>query len=234
MRRRAVAVSGAAFAALLLVVAGLAFPTVDSGAASRPVELPQELEHLVFMACLPGLYTGTGDAAIDPAPNPGGVTAEQGLLFASDSSEGSGGAPSVRIESVGDWSVSVNSAGAYLRSRRSGGNPERTSSIAAAVIPAAQSLYDCMAPYRFEATSSVQPRSGAELLQLYRYDTAVLWPCLTSHGIDVGPRPSRAQFTASSSALVADPLATVPVTKKMLSRLVPALRACPLRPAYLG
>lgn len=239
MRRRAVAVGGAVIAALVLVgLATQAFPTVQAGAASKPVRLPHELEHLVFMACLPGLYPGADGASLTAAAdaarngvNAGGVAAEQGFIFSSD---GSGGATSVRIEAVGDWSVSVSSAGAMMRSRRSGGNPARTSSIAAAVIPAAQSLYDCMAPYRFESDEAQRPASSAELLQLYRYDTAVLWPCLASQGIDMGHPPSRAQFTAPSSALVADPLSTVAVTKKMLSRLAPALRECPLRPAYLG
>src|SRR4051794_14856895 len=136
MRRRMIAVGGAAVVALSIVaIAAQAFPTAQTGAASASVQLPQELEHLVFMACLPGLYPESRNAA-DAA---GGVAAEQGLRFSSD---GSDGALFVRIEAVGDWSVSVNRTGATMRSEGSNQNQARAGSIAAAVIPAAQSLYD--------------------------------------------------------------------------------------------
>jgi hypothetical protein len=232
MRRRTIVVGGAALVALSIVaIAAQAFPPGPTGAASASVELPQELEHLVFMACLPGLYPESTDAAGVAE----GVAAEQGFRFSSD---GSDGALFVRIEAVGDWSVSVSRTGATMRNERSNENEARADSIAAAVIPAAQSLYDCMVPFHFETADAGSPASAhlssAQLLQLYRYDTAVLWPCLTSQGIHMGDPPSRDDFAPSLSALAADPLSGVPVTKKMLSRLVPALRACPLRPAYLG
>lgn len=139
----------------------------------------------------------------------------------------------MRIEAVGEWSVSVNNVGATLRVERSSDNPARTDAIAAAVTPTARSLYDCMATYRFAAHDAETPRTSAQLLQLYRYDTAVLWPCLRSQGLDVGDPPSRDQFR-SFSAVTADPLSALTLSKKSLPRLVPALRACPLWPPYLG
>ena len=228
MRRRTIAVGGAVLVALAIVVlAAQAFPRVPAGAASKPVELPQELQDLVFMACLPGLDPGSVDAGTAA----GGVAAEQGFLFSSNRSDG---ALSVRIEAVGEWSVTVNSTGPTMRNERQSADAAQMVSIDLAVIPAAQSLYNCMAPYRFAANAAEPPRSGAQLLELYRYDTAVLWPCLKSQGIDVGDPPSRDQFVSSFSAVTADPFRAMTVTKKTLPRLASALRACPLRPAYLG
>jgi len=233
MRRRTIAVGGAILVALAVVVlAARAFPTAPAGAASKPVRLPHELEHLVFLACLPGLDPRSVDAgtAADGAAA-GGVAAEQGFLF---SSTGTPGALSVRIEAAGDWSVTVNRTGATMQNERPSADQTQMISIASSVIPAAQSLYNCMAPYRFDAHDAEPPRSSAELLQLYRYDKAVLWPCLRSRGIDLGDPPSRDQFVSTFSALTADPISAMTVTRKTLPRLAAALQACPLRPAYLG
>lgn len=228
MRRRTIAVGGAVLVALAVVVLAVrAFPTAPAAAASKPVELPQELENLVFQACLPGLYPGSVDAGAAA----GVVAAEQGLVFSSD---GSHGTLSVRIEATGDWSVTVSSAGATMRNERPSADQRQMTSIASEVIPAAQSLYNCMAPYHFAARDAEPPSSSAQLLQLYRYDTVVLWPCLRSRGIDVGDPPSRDQFVSSFSALTADPISAMTVTRKSLPRLAAALQACPLRPAYLG
>lgn len=233
MRRRTIAVGGAVLVVLAVVVlAAQAFPRAPAGGASQPIQLPQELEHLVFLACLPGLYPGSVDAgAAANGVAAGGVAAEQGFLF---SSEGSPGALSVRIEAAGDWSVTVSSSGATMRNERPSADQTQMISIASAVIPAAQSLYKCMAPYRFDARESEPPRSRAQLLQLYRYDRAVLWPCLKSRGIDLGDPPSRDQFVSAFSTLTADPISAMTVTRETLPRLAAALQACPLRPAYLG
>lgn len=228
-RRTTAAVGGAAITVLAVVlVAALSFPTAPAPRpSSQQVVLPEDLEPVVFMACLPGLFPGSAAAG----STAGGVTAEQGFVF---STNGSAAAFSVRIEAAGDWSVSVNRAGATMRSERSSDNPARISSIAAEVIPTARSLYRCMAPYHFAVHVAQSPDSSARLLQLYRYDREVLWPCLTSHGIDVGDPPTRDQFTSSFSALTADPMKSMTLTRKTLPRLAAALRACPLRPAYLG
>jgi hypothetical protein len=232
MRRRTAVVGGAAVVLLaVLTAAALAFP---SGAAvratSRPVQLPRELQLTVLLMCEPGLYHGF-DSAFDSAPDGDGVDATQGFLF---SSKGSGAALSVQIEEVGNWSVSVDRTGATIRNERPSADETQLVAMASEVIPAATSLYNCLAPYHFAAHDIQSPSSGAQLLQLYRYDTAVLWPCLNSHGIDVGDPPSRDQFVDSFSALTANPISAMTVTRKLLPRLASALRACPLRPAYLG
>jgi hypothetical protein len=230
-RRTTAAIGGVALAGIAVVAAAtLTFPTAPTALVTpTPIELPHELERVVFMACLPGLYAGSADAGSEPKGDGGGVVAEQGFLFSSD---GSTGALSVRIESVGDWSVSVSSTGANMRSERSSDNPQRITAIADAVTPTARSLYNCMAPYRFAAHDELPARSSGQLLQQYRYDAAVLWPCLIAHGIDPGVLPSRDQFTASF--LPVDPLSSMKLTRRTLPRLAAALQACPLRPAYLG
>src|SRR4051794_30049894 len=149
-RRTTAAIGGGGLARIAVVaVAALTFPTAPALlATATPIELPPELERGVVMACLPGLYSASGDEGSEPRGDSegGGVVAEQGFLFSSD---GSHGALSVRIESVGDWSVSVSSTGASMRSERSSDNPQRITAIADAVTPTARSLYNCMAPYRF-------------------------------------------------------------------------------------
>jgi hypothetical protein len=232
-RRTTVAVGGGLLVVLLVAAAAvLTFPTsATARSTSKPVELPRELQQLVFWTCLPGLFPAS-DSAV---PDSGGVNAVQGFDFSSTgSTTGSGSGFSVRIESVGDWSVSVGRAGAVVQNERPSADQTQLVAITSEVIPAAQSLYNCMAPYRFAAHDLEPPSSSAQLLQLYRYDALVLWPCLTSHGIDVGDPPSRDQFVSSFSALTADPIAAITPSRKMLPRLATALRACPLRPAYLG
>lgn len=229
MRRRArVATGGGILVAVCVVaVAALSFPT---GAAARgiskPVELPQDLQWTLFGTCLPGLDPASLDSSSD-----GGVQGVQGFRF---SAAGSAGGLSVEIEAMGDWSVAVTRTGAVFRNERPSADETQIASIASAVLPAARSLYTCMAPFRFARHATEPPTSSAQLLQLYRYDTNVLWPCLTSHGIDVGDPPSRDQFVNSLSARTADPFAAMTLTSKTLPHLIPALRACPIRPAYLG
>lgn len=215
------AIAGAAVALLAIVAAALlVFPREPvSRATSQPAELPQELAPLVVSWCTPGLAL--------PDPD----TSSQGLAFGID---GSGSGLSVQIESVGDWAVTVDRTGTSMLSERSGADATRMLSAASDAIPAARSLYNCLAPYRFAAHDLTPPSSSSKLLQLYRYDSTVLWPCLQSHGIDVGDPPSRDQFVSRSSARTADPFSAMTPTRKMLPRLVAALQACPLRPAYLG
>ncbi|HEY4152529.1 MAG TPA: hypothetical protein VGM38_04345 [Pseudolysinimonas sp.] len=230
MRRRArLALGGGLLAGVCIVaVAVLNFPTpAATPGASKPVELPTDLQSAVFFACLPGLDPASQDAesGVD------GIQATQGLGFSSGESLLG---LSVRIESAGVWSVSVDSTGATLHSERHGDNLDQMTRIAAEVIPTATSLYNCMEPYRFAAHTSEPPSSSAQLLQLYRYDATVLWPCLTAHGIDMGDPPTRDQFVSSVSARTADPFSAMKLTKQTLPRLTAALQACPLRPAYLG
>lgn len=220
MRRRVKVVIGGGVVALLAIVAVavVAFPGhVVTRGDSRPVELPGELELVVFNLCVPGL-------------EPSALEDGGGIAY---SIAGSGSRLMVTIESVGNWSVSVDRTGASLQNERSDANDTRMISFASNVIASTESLYNCMVPYRFAAVTT-PPTSSSQLLQLYRYDTNVLWPCMTSHGIKMGDPPGRGQFVSSVTARTADPIAAMTPTRKMLPRLVAALQACPLRPAYLG
>ncbi|HEY4152528.1 MAG TPA: hypothetical protein VGM38_04340 [Pseudolysinimonas sp.] len=220
MRRRVKVVIGGAAVALLaiVIVAVAAFPGhVVTRADSRPVELPGELANVVFDLCIPGL---------------GPSVFEDGRAIAY-SITGSGSRLKVQIESVGDWSVSVDRTGASLQNESSDADDTRMTSFASNVIPSAESLYNCIVPYRF-APVTTPPSSSSQLLQLYRYDTTVLWPCMASHGIKLGDPPTRAQFANSFTALTVEPFAAMAPSRKSLPRLVKALEACPLRPAYLG
>jgi len=233
MRRRTIAIGGALLAALaLLVSATLAFPTPQTVTARHSVTLPAELQQLVFEACLPGLFPDSGSSSrVSGGAATGALVADQGLRFTVG---GSPGALSVGIEAPGDWAVTVTHDGAEVKNQRPSADQSQLDSVTAQAVPAAQSLYRCMEPYRFEDYPPETLASPARLLQLYRYDALVLWPCLTSHGLDVGDPPSRDQFLTASSSVTSNPLSGTPVSRKTLSRLVAALRACPLRPAYLS
>lgn len=76
------------------------------------------------------------------------------------------------------------------------------------------------------------PSDSAGLLQLWRYSTAVLWPCYEQHGLDVGPAPSRAAF------LRGDPLQINPLNL-LRGQVADELwaqvqRDCPSIPGYLA
>jgi len=232
MRRRTIAVGGALLAALALVVsATLAFPTTAARTTPKAVALPRGLQELVFEACLPGLFTDNGTSFRSPdGSTTAPLIADQGLRFTIG---GSPGGLSVGIEAPGDWAVTVTHDGATVQNQRPSADQSQLASVTAQAVPAAQSLYECMAPYRFDDYPPETLTSRAQLLQLYRYDAVVLWPCLTSHGLDMGDPPSRDQFLTVSSDVTTNPLADVHMSRKMLPLLAPALRACPLRPAYL-
>ncbi|MEO7722492.1 MAG: hypothetical protein ABIS08_11330 [Pseudolysinimonas sp.] len=233
MRRRMIAVGGALVVALALAVsATLAFPKPQTATTPKAVALPAELQELVFEACLPGLFSDSGSSTrVSVGPATGALVADQGLRFTVG---GSPDALSVGIEAPGDWAVTVTHDGATVQNRRPSADQSQLDSVTDQAVPAAQSLYKCMAPYRFDDYPAETLSSRAQLLQLYRYDAVVLWPCLKSHGLDVGNPPSRDQFVTASSGVTTNPLSATPMSRKMLLRLVPALRACPLRPAYLG
>ncbi|MEO6114867.1 MAG: hypothetical protein ABIP33_00625 [Pseudolysinimonas sp.] len=227
MRRRVqVVIAGAAVAVLAIVaVAVLTFPRPVGRGTAQSIELPQELEQMVFSMCAPGLPVST-----DPGSTPDGSVLGSFVFGLA----GSGSSFSVRIELPGKWSVSVNHSGASMQNESSDPDVSHMVTQASFAIPAAQSMYNCMSPYRFADHEDQPPTSSSQLLQLYRYETTVLWPCMTSHGIKMGAPPSRDQFVNSFTALTADPIAAMTPTPKQLPRLVSALEACPLRPAYLG
>ena len=220
MRRRTALVCGAALLAVagLVVGAVFAFPRgPEARATARTVEFPQELEQLVFTMCVPPLPADLSDGG-------------QGFVFGL---AGSGPSFSVRMESQGDWTVVVDRHGVTLQNERSDAEASQMASQAGEAVPSAVSLYNCLSDYRFAQHETRPPTSSSDLLQLYRYDNNVLWPCLISHGIKMGDPPSRDQFVSSFSALTADPISAMTPTRTMLPRLAVALQACPLRPAYL-
>jgi hypothetical protein len=230
---RSVVIGGTMLTVLAGVVAAavLGFPhEPTAGAGPRAIELPEDFRTILSNLCFADEFAGIDAASSQPDGSSGVPSLQFGV-------GGSGAAFTVRIESVGDWSVSVTSAGATMRNERpsmSAADAARMSFVASVVIPDAVSFYHCLSPFRF-ATRNVPPppTSSSQLLQLYRYDNAVLWPCLTSRGIDMGDPPSRDQFVNSFAALTADPFSAMTPTRKMLPRLGAALEACPLRPAYL-
>jgi len=84
------------------------------------------------------------------------------------------------------------------------------------------------------ATGPLQsyPTDSAGLLLLWRYTTAVLWPCVVQHGVDLGAPPTRAQVLSGDPMLI-DPYAQLHLALSA-TRLAQLQRACPALPAYLG
>ena len=219
MRRRArLAIAAAAFVVAGVVAVGVAgFPREPvPRASSRPMALPGELEPVVFNACIP-----TTDLAT--------LKVSGGLYF----SLGDEGAFRVRIADPGSWSVQVGRRGARVTTEDGGGDPASDGSSPARAVAVAQQLYDCMKGYRFVAPSS-RPQSSSQLLQLYKYDTAVLWPCLRNLGLDPGPPPTRADFVTKYTAQNVSPYRVMNLDPGDLRLLVASARLCPSRPGYLG
>jgi len=83
------------------------------------------------------------------------------------------------------------------------------------------------------ATGPLQtyPTDSAGLLLLWRYATAVLWPCVAQHGVDLGAPPTRAQVLSGDPMLI-DPYAQLH-SALSATRLAQLQRACPALPAYL-
>jgi hypothetical protein len=84
------------------------------------------------------------------------------------------------------------------------------------------------------ATGPLQdyPTDSAGLLLLWRYTTAVLWPCVEHHGVDLGAPPTRAQVLTGDPMLI-DPYAQLH-SALSATRLAQLERACPALPAYLS
>lgn len=83
------------------------------------------------------------------------------------------------------------------------------------------------------ATGPLQqyPRDSASQLLLWKYSTAVLWPCIAQHDIDPGPPPSRADVL-SGDPLAIDPFARLH-SRISAARLAQLHLDCPSLPAYL-
>ncbi|HEY4226367.1 MAG TPA: hypothetical protein VGM70_11180 [Pseudolysinimonas sp.] len=216
-RRTAVVIVAAAFAVAGSVAAGVAgFPRDPMARmSSRPVELPGDLEPFVFNACMPH-----ADLATLGSSGTFSIGLDQNGAFR------------VRIADAGFWSVQVGRGGA--RVTPDADVQDLASAIASASRAAAigQQLYACMKEYRFSSPSAV-PRTGSQLLQLYKYDVAVLWPCLTGLGLDPGAPPTRQDFANRFTAQNVSPYRLMAVKPEQLRILVAAARLCPEQPAYV-
>jgi hypothetical protein len=229
MRRRApFAIAGAVVLAGIVVAAVLTFPTSGPGrGTARPTELPAQLEPFVFNLCMPslaGIESGIGPDVGDGADTAVGTA----YLF---STQGSGNAFTARIEEPGAWRVDAGRRGATVLSEDGHEDGGKVPPVFRAVTVAEQ-MYDCLAPYRFVEQSTL-PSSPSKLLQLYKYDNSVLWPCLAAHGLKVGDPPNRADFTNAFTALTVDPFVGLDLSRRELPRLISAVQDCPLRPSYL-
>jgi hypothetical protein len=233
MRRRTALGFGAVLLATVALVATavLAFPTGSVGrAASAQPKLPTTLEPSVFRLCLPDVTELT--AAVD-ADLSHGSYAEAIPHYLAFSTQGSGPSFSATVEAPGAWRVEASRTGATVTGENGTAGGSGAVSYAPRAIEVAQEMYACMSPYRFVDETTTLATSS-QLVQRYKYDTTVLWPCLAAHGLEVGDPPDREDFSDAFRAQSVDPLAGVKVSERTLPRLIAAVRDCPLHPSYLG
>jgi hypothetical protein len=219
IRRTLVAAGVAVIVASGLVVAGvLAFPSGTVGRVATGEErLPVTLEGSVFRLCGPNL----NELAVQ-------ADAQSLRLW----TEGSGGSYSVGVEKPETWRVEATRAGVTVLPEHGGPAAVEVSESTMAAVAFAQQAYECLSRYRFvDETTSLA--SSSQLVQWYKYDTLVLWPCLTAQGLDVADPPSREDFSDPFRAQSVDPFRDVKVTNQTLPLLLAAMQNCPLRPSYL-
>jgi hypothetical protein len=228
MRRLApFAIAGALLLAGIVAAAVLTFPADGTGRrTATPTELPAQLEPFIFNLCMPslaGIESGIGPESADGS----GAAVDTAYLF---STQGSGSAFTARIEEPGAWRVDAGRRGATVLSE-DGQVGGKVPPVFRAVT-VAKEMYDCLAPYRFVEQAAL-PSSPSRLLQLYKYDNSVLWPCLAAHGLKVGDPPRREDFANAFTALSVDPFTGLSLSRRELPRLIAAVQDCPLRPSYL-
>lgn len=229
MRRPAqLAIAGAALLAGVVVAAALTFPGGGPGRrTATPTDLPSQLEPFVFTMCMPS--SSAADSDIGPTTAPGSETVTSATFVFS--TQESRSVFTARIELPGAWRVDAGRRGATVLSEDGHEDGGTVPPVFRAVTLAKQ-MYDCLAPYRF-VEQSAPPSSSSQLLQLYRYDDSVLWPCLASHGLKVGDPPNREDFANAFTASAVDPFRGLNLSGRELPRLIAAAQACPLRPSYL-
>jgi hypothetical protein len=225
MRRRAVLAVGAVavVAAALAVTAVAASPSASIARATGPTRLPSSLQLSVARLCMSDLGSLLGDMGTTTDGGPQSIA----LTFGTRAAPGSF---SIRIDS-GSWFVEASRAGVTATGSKValGGTDTEQSSVAMAI---AQKTYDCVSQYQF-ADDSTPHATSSQLVQQYRYDTAVLWPCLRARGLKPGPAPSRQDFSDPFRAQGVDPFGELDASGASLRSLVDAVRACPPSPAYL-
>lgn len=231
MRRRSVlAISAAVLvAAGLVTTAVLAFPVGTVGRASGgPMPLPATLEGQMFGYCLPDT-TALVDA-IDRARTDGaGDQASPELM--SVSTNGSGASFSATVEGTDGWQVEVDRTGVTV-SGGAAGTAAAAAPFSQEAIALARQLYLCESQYRF-VDESTHEATSSQLVQWYKYDVGVLWPCLAAHGLRVGDPPTREDFSDPFRAQSVDPYQGVKLGERSLAHVLAAVRDCPLRPPFL-
>jgi len=229
MRRRSVIAIGAALVVVagLVVTAILVFPAGTVGRVSAgPTRLPQSLREQVFHYCLPDT-TALIDAFDKTHTTAGGTTSTPDYL--SVSTDGSGASFSATVEGTGDWKVDADRSGVTVRAGAGGSAAE----FSHEAVDFVQKLYACGSQYRFVDETGHQATSS-QLVQWYKYDVGVLWPCLRAHGLDVGDPPTRAEFSDPFRAQSVDPYQALKLGKSSMDRVLAAVRDCPQRPPFLG
>lgn len=217
-RRRSIGIAAVVVAAIVaLLLTGCA---TTPRASSRPLLLPSALDTVVWRGCIDGLdVTGlnvsiggiSGEILVDVGP---------GDIFDSWYVHATSRAVTLVTPHATAPAVSGDSAGPA--SMRLLGAAER----------AARSVQRCASAYRFVDANDL-PLSRGGLLQLYRYDVAVLWPCLRAHGVIVADQPSRELYLTPVTAAAIDPYGTASWTPGNVETAIRAARECPDVPAYL-
>jgi hypothetical protein len=207
---------------LVMGVAALALTGCSAGPTKPAPIVPGELQTAMMSAC------GSDDSEFER-----GIASDSGRYSIAIGPPGQGWHLDVQLgmtEVVAGSAVTESPA-----PDRPAALPTLNDPTARRAEAVATGILTCMAPYRF-APSAHMPHSPSALLQLYRYDRAVLWPCLRQHGFDPGPAPSRADFASADDAMQANPyiaLAAKPVTKQLFAAAAKAARYCPEMPKYL-
>lgn len=231
MRRRTPVAIGAAFvaAAGLVVAAILAFPTGQPDprvrGGSGQAKLPLSLQSAVFDLCRTGVDRLA--AELDAAQTESDLPDQ--LRF---STAGSGASFTASIELPGLWRLDADRDGVTVSGSDQGEEPTAATPFLPEAVGVAHHLYDCVSRYRF-VDQTTPLASSSQLVQWYKYDTTVLWPCLTAHGLDIGDPPLRADFSDAFRAQSVDPFQGMEISKRTLPHLVAAVQDCPVRPSYL-
>jgi len=232
MRRRSVIAIGAAVVAVagLVVTAVLVFPAGTVGRVSAgPTRLPQSLREQLFDYCLPDT-TKLIDAFDKTHTTATGSSSTPDYL--SVSTDGSGASFSATVEATGDWKVDADRTGITV-SAGAGVSAAAPAEFSREAVAFVQKLYACGSQYRFVDETSHEATSS-QLVQWYKYDVGVLWPCLTAHGLHVGDPPTRAEFSDPFRAQAVDPYQGLKLGKGSMDRVLAAVRDCPQRPPFLG
>jgi hypothetical protein len=213
--------------ASLVIAAGLLTVTLLSGCAAPPEPrvsaIPDSLQNLALDSCFQQLdTTKVADLSIQIGGSGGSSTwVEVGAISATGFDPASDSAWHVRAK-AGRTEFYPGADDAALPS---GDDLARAEEVAS-------DLLSCASRYRFQAQSEF-PASRAALLQLYRYDLGVLWPCLTAHGVMVGTAPPRRAFLTQVDAYAAYPVPPSASNVEVERRLA-AAAACPAIPQYLA